>query len=33
MEPEKFNPFAKPTPPKRREATPADLEMLFGPLK
>jgi hypothetical protein len=31
VSPEKFNPFTKPTPVKRRPATAADLEALFGP--
>jgi hypothetical protein len=29
-DPRKFNPFAKKTKPKAREATPEDLERLFG---
>ena len=28
---EKFNPFAKPSKPKARPATPADMAELFGP--
>jgi hypothetical protein len=29
---ESFNPFAEPAPVKRRPATQADLEALFGPI-
>lgn len=31
VSPEKFNPFARQTPVKRRPATDADMEALFGP--